>query len=82
MDLLHRLLQKIVRVDTVQYLLVLLDDAIQISAFFPSVAFLPTTPAHKLTGLFQTLARCLQRDDEFVQLKALKLMAELFRYRF
>jgi V-type H+-transporting ATPase subunit H len=73
------LLQKIVRVDTVQYLLVLVDDAVELMAFFPAVLTRLLSDNNKtiLTKFYAVMLRCLDKEDEFTQLKAAKIITEL-----
>ena len=74
-------LQKIVRVDTVQYLLIMLDQAIcdclRLSMTGSHSNMLETMSPVLRQSMFDALIRCLAKDDEFTQLKTAVILTEL-----
>lgn len=75
--LLLSLLRKISRIDTLQFLLVRLDD------YISSLPFSAATKVEPLKlDLFNVCSGMLQKEDEFTQLKTAKIITELFCFYF
>ena len=71
-------LQKIVRLDTVQYLLILLDEVLSMVVHHSSE--LEKFEKQSGASVYAVLMRLLLKEDEFTALKSAKLVAELFRF--
>lgn len=69
------LLQKLARVDTIQSILVLIDDFIHDR---PEAASYFTTKSPE--KCYSALFKLLTKDDEFIQLKAAKIVIKLLVY--
>ncbi|KAG0052088.1 H(+)-transporting V1 sector ATPase subunit H [Gryganskiella cystojenkinii] len=74
-ELLINLLQKLVRVDTIQSILILIDD-ILLDHEDRATYFLQLS-AHDSTLPYAPLLKCLRSEDEFVPLKASKILTTL-----
>ncbi|ORX88831.1 ATPase V1 complex subunit H [Basidiobolus meristosporus CBS 931.73] len=69
------LLDKLVRVDTLQYLLVVVDDILEENR--EHAALFHQTSAENPKFPYEPFVKCLSKDDEFLSLKASKILSSL-----
>ncbi|KAJ1981627.1 H(+)-transporting V1 sector ATPase subunit H [Dimargaris cristalligena] len=77
-DLFLILINKLSRMDALQYILVAFDDTIQ--KFPDTLVYLCQLEVKSEGSPFNTLKRCLGKDDDYLNLKAAKIITDLLNH--